>query len=212
MIKENILQADLLDILFDNRNKNYGAYPLRKYYHERVYKALGIIFFFVVSLSAYVLLTNEKLSFAKSIVIPDNDMGSIPPVIEDKQIIPPPTPSQPVPRNVSNQQTYNSIKMVDSTETVSKPPNPDSASVSSAPDHNGTPGNTKVGEGPGSGGNTTSITNTSTNSVKPIDRTIVQYSAEVMPSYPGGLSALTKIPAEESGESCKTWMLKKWYQ
>ncbi len=30
MRPENILQADLLDIIFINRNKEYGAYMLRK--------------------------------------------------------------------------------------------------------------------------------------------------------------------------------------
>ena len=36
----NILTASWLDILFDNRNKDYGAYELRKTYSARVGKAL----------------------------------------------------------------------------------------------------------------------------------------------------------------------------
>jgi periplasmic protein TonB len=42
MKTDNILQADLLDIIFDNKNKNYGAYALRKFYDNRLYKALAI--------------------------------------------------------------------------------------------------------------------------------------------------------------------------
>jgi protein TonB len=36
-----ILQSDMLDILFENRNKAYGAYALRKNYDHRLLMALG---------------------------------------------------------------------------------------------------------------------------------------------------------------------------
>lgn len=42
MTDKEILQADPLDILFENRNKAYGAYALRKYYNHRLQWALGI--------------------------------------------------------------------------------------------------------------------------------------------------------------------------
>jgi protein TonB len=35
-----ILSADILDLLFDNRNKDYGAYELRKTYQQRVVRSL----------------------------------------------------------------------------------------------------------------------------------------------------------------------------
>lgn len=41
MKPELILQTDLLDILFYNRNKDYGAYTLRKQYNARLAKAVG---------------------------------------------------------------------------------------------------------------------------------------------------------------------------
>lgn len=54
MTSNEILKADVLDILFDNRNKQYGAYTLRKNYNKRLSLALGIslssvllIFFFI---------------------------------------------------------------------------------------------------------------------------------------------------------------------
>lgn len=43
MQAKNILQADLLDILFENRNKSYGAYDLRKTYNKRLITALGVM-------------------------------------------------------------------------------------------------------------------------------------------------------------------------
>ena len=42
MTNNEILYADLLDILFENRNKAYGAYALRKNYNHRLQWALGI--------------------------------------------------------------------------------------------------------------------------------------------------------------------------
>jgi protein TonB len=42
MTNKEILQADMLDILFEHRNKLYGAYALRKTYSRRLGLALGI--------------------------------------------------------------------------------------------------------------------------------------------------------------------------
>ena len=42
MTNKEILQANLLDIIFENRNKEYGAYALRNGYDKRLLKALGI--------------------------------------------------------------------------------------------------------------------------------------------------------------------------
>jgi len=41
MKPEAILQSDVLDIIFENRNKEYGAYALRKNYNVRLMQALG---------------------------------------------------------------------------------------------------------------------------------------------------------------------------
>ena len=40
MQAKNILKADMLDILFENRNKSYGAYDLRKTYNKRLLTAM----------------------------------------------------------------------------------------------------------------------------------------------------------------------------
>src|SRR5438270_530974 len=42
MTSNEILKADLLDIVFDNRNKQYGAYALRKKYKSRLIISLAI--------------------------------------------------------------------------------------------------------------------------------------------------------------------------
>lgn len=40
MNAETILHSDVLDIIFENRNKQYGAYPLRKEYDKRLLQAM----------------------------------------------------------------------------------------------------------------------------------------------------------------------------
>ncbi|MEO8820680.1 MAG: energy transducer TonB [Ginsengibacter sp.] len=51
MEANQILQSDILDILFDGKNKLYGAYQLRKNYNQRISKALlsmiGFILLFI---------------------------------------------------------------------------------------------------------------------------------------------------------------------
>ena len=41
MEAKEILHADVLDILFDGRNKAYGAYALRRTYNRRLYYGLA---------------------------------------------------------------------------------------------------------------------------------------------------------------------------
>lgn len=47
MKPEMILQSDLIDILFESRNKSYGAYALRKEYPRRLWKSTGIVLLLV---------------------------------------------------------------------------------------------------------------------------------------------------------------------
>lgn len=42
MEANKILQSDLLDLVFEGRNKDYGAYELRKKYNRRILIALGV--------------------------------------------------------------------------------------------------------------------------------------------------------------------------
>jgi protein TonB len=54
-----ILSADILDILFDGRNKEYGAYELRKSYNKRITYALVATFAAVLLLFVGSLLINS---------------------------------------------------------------------------------------------------------------------------------------------------------
>ena len=56
MNTEIIMKSDVLDILFENRNKLYGAYPLRKFYPERIKAALIITFCSVMVFCVFALV------------------------------------------------------------------------------------------------------------------------------------------------------------
>jgi protein TonB len=56
MNSESIMKSDVLDILFEKRNKAYGAYTLRKFYKNRLIKSIGIMVFTVIVFSAFTFL------------------------------------------------------------------------------------------------------------------------------------------------------------
>lgn len=98
----NIYNADFLDILFEGRNKDYGAYELRRSEDKRVRRALiGTVSIALVIVGGYVLSNNL---FAASTGIRNEvkdqivlDNVEMPPA-EDKVIPPPPPlPTTPPP-------------------------------------------------------------------------------------------------------------------
>ena len=61
MEKQNILSADLLDILFEGKNKTYGAYELRKSYEKRItYAMAGTFFICLLFIGGSILAGNRK--------------------------------------------------------------------------------------------------------------------------------------------------------
>lgn len=60
MKTELILKSDVLDILFENRNKAYGAYDLRKFYDNRLMKSLAAMLGIVMVLSAFTFMPDKK--------------------------------------------------------------------------------------------------------------------------------------------------------
>lgn len=48
MQTDKILNAELIDIIFDGKNKSYGAYDLRKTYNQRMRKSIFLTVFFVL--------------------------------------------------------------------------------------------------------------------------------------------------------------------
>src|SRR6478752_3101715 len=87
-----ILSADILDILFDGRNKEYGAYELRKTYNNRI--KISIIGMFLVCALCLggSLIANSKGKKKADIVVADMELSK---VNEEKKPEPPPPPPPP---------------------------------------------------------------------------------------------------------------------
>ena len=69
MEKSIILSADILDILFEGRNKSYGAYDLRKTYNKRISYALAGTVFICLLFVTISILASAKKSNSNDIVI-----------------------------------------------------------------------------------------------------------------------------------------------
>jgi periplasmic protein TonB len=95
MESNKILSADILDIIFEGKNKEYGAYDLRKTYNKRLTMALiitGSIFllFFLGSLLANVLHSNSNQDFdVKDLTLTE--------VKKPEKPLPPPPPPPKLP-------------------------------------------------------------------------------------------------------------------
>ena len=116
-----ILKSDVLDIVFEKRNKAYGAYVLRKFYGNRVKRALAIM---ILTAGAFMALTliPQKASYLVTHVIdiPETKLGQTDPPKPKEEPKKPEAPKPPVkqpwtaaPVNAANYT--NNIKIVDRT-------------------------------------------------------------------------------------------------
>src|SRR4051794_9405596 len=88
-----ILTADFLDILFEGKNKEYGAYELRKTYNRRITIAVAIMIAVCVLAFLMNVLANRKGKEDNApIVIQDVQLQN---VQEEKKPEPPPPPPPP---------------------------------------------------------------------------------------------------------------------
>jgi protein TonB len=91
-----ILNADILDIIFEGRNKEYGAYELRKTYNKRMRNAMLATLAIILLLIGGYLLANKISENSKNdVVVQDVQLEEI--KQEDKKPEPPPPPPPPKP-------------------------------------------------------------------------------------------------------------------
>ena len=94
MEANKILSADILDIVFEGRNKEYGAYELRKTYNRRLTIALiGMAVLCALLFLGYVLASTISASDDKNIVVQDVQLEEL--KQEEKKEVPPPPPPKP---------------------------------------------------------------------------------------------------------------------
>lgn len=91
-----ILSADILDIIFEGRNKDYGAYELRKTYNKRMISALiAMLVILAMLFVGYVLANKISENDDKEMVVQDVQLEEI--KQEEKKPEPPPPPPPPKP-------------------------------------------------------------------------------------------------------------------
>ncbi|MEO6405877.1 MAG: energy transducer TonB [Ferruginibacter sp.] len=112
MEANKILHADVLDIIFEGKNKEYGAYQLRKNYNKTMGKALivtasALIFIFLASIAAN-YLSNRSDKDAVDVV--DTQLAEV--KNEPPPPPPPPPPPTPPPPPEINQVKFTPPKIV----------------------------------------------------------------------------------------------------
>lgn len=125
MEANKILSSDLLDIVFEGKNKDYGAYALRKSYNKRITRALAITAIIaLLALVGSIVASSTSGSGKGKVKIQEVNLQDIKQQ-EEKKIIeppPPPPPKQPDPPKVEMKQFTPPIIKKD--EEVQKPPPP----------------------------------------------------------------------------------------
>ena len=187
MKPELILKADILDILFENRNKEYGAYELRSKYESRLSLALAIIFTMVVLLT-FIGYWQHFFSGDKKAVLNFQ--------VDDSTRL--------IPFNLSADRPLTStvqrklVPTADLVPHISRNATPLTAPVEVVNTSTGKPGDapglgSPDGSGNGPTGPDTAMMKKIITVVPPVPNDQPLETAEVMPQFPGGLAALQRF-------------------
>ncbi|MBP6687396.1 MAG: TonB family protein [Lacibacter sp.] len=191
MNSEQILKADLLDLIFDNRNKAYGAYSIRRAYPSHLKKAVGMMLLLVVALSVYVMSRPKKPSQrAFTIVLDPNHK------LEDIKEIEKPKEQKPEQRTVEAQpltKVDRPIVVVPDETQLKNPPIDRSDTTAYVPGSENKPA---VGDGgeqfiQANAGDKTVITPNPPAAVVPLDPPVFEHPDEVA-EFPGGIEAWSR--------------------
>ncbi len=124
MNTNNILSAPLIDLIFDGRNKEYGAYELRRSYAKRINKALFITATIAgLAFGGAVLGNSLKKDPSRFNIGPGIEIIEIP---DDKKPEKLPEPEKPKPQEVQvKTQMFTEPEIVDKEELETPPPSID---------------------------------------------------------------------------------------
>ena len=181
------MQSHILDIIFEKRNKLYGAYTLRKFYNNRLIKSLGITLGAAIILCAFTFMPEKKL-----IIEPDIDFISCPIGKIQPQEPKKPLTKQKIKSIQSSQKKFTSPIITDSTNESDFLQNIKTTDLTGSinialenADETVIIGGKYIGVENGSEGK---------KEIAPaIDATVPVENPEIEPSYPGGINALTKF-------------------
>ena len=182
------MSSDVLDIVFEKRNKLYGAYTLRKFYNNRLIKSISITLGVVTILSAFTFIPEKENGLVS---VTEVSMGIIKPKKTDpkKEILKPPLKAA----QSSQKKLLNPVVVDDKMK-------PDSMQEIKPTDIIGSVNNTIPGEskpaiiGGTPTGNEGEVGGGDAKPAEaPVDVTIPIENPEVEPAYPGGVNALRKF-------------------
>ena len=193
MADENAYEGTptLDEIVFENRNKAYGAFDLRTHYRSILTKAfiLGTILFVVVVLTPFVIMKIKEMNAADKTEVNAKLIDILPedPIIEQPKDEPPPPP--PPPKEEPKQEVIqNVVPEPVKAPKVETPPPPISKQLETTTGLNNqegvkTPAYTPPPPPPGPGKSTTV-------EVKPqVSETQVYTEVEQLAEFPGGINS-----------------------
>ena len=196
MKKHLILKTDILDIIFEKRNKLYGAYDLRKFYPNRLKMALGFMFITAIGFSAFTFLPKkDKRVILKPYVFTEVELtkASTKPKEPEKKTAVVKAEKKPAvkPTPVTQKRFTNNVKVVASHVKADTIPTLQPTDVISTETfiaaNPGTPVVETVKSAPEVGGTAKAIP--AIDKTAPMDGDAV----DVLPAYPGGMDALRKF-------------------
>jgi periplasmic protein TonB len=194
MNTESILQANVLDIIFENRNKEYGAYELRTRYNKRLKNAVIIMVSIVAIFCSAIYIDGHFFHHKITKIFSDRITEiNISKIDESKsQELIKPKAAQPIKRQIATTTDY-IPKIVHNDQHTNPPPTVDDLALKEIGPEN------KPGELAGNivpvssnGNDKGNTTETKTGTAEPqiLDR------AEFMPEFPGGMEALQRFLAK----------------
>jgi periplasmic protein TonB len=191
MNAETILRSDVLDIIFENRNKQYGAYDLRKGYRKRLFQAVSVMLGGVLLLFGLNFLKGKQRSGSAVIQVTTDSVVTVsliaPPVEQPKPAV---LPTQVAPKLAT--VDHQPIKIVPDpmvTEPLATADDLDKAVISNITKGGNTPSFVNQVSGPVE-------TNTTVTTSTPVAEDIepdVYEAPEVRPEFPGGMGALSRF-------------------
>ncbi len=183
-----ILNSDPLDILFENRNKSYGAYPLRKYYNRRMSVSMGITLSLVILSSCIYLYFRSGAGV--TIIregLPDDPHLTYVEISPPAKPVPPPT-AHPAPRPPASVEFKTPLFVAD---PVSPKPMATIEELNKGAIGLTTTNKKSDNDGVQNNGNLNAGTGSKTVDSAETKPEILKW-AEIMPEFPGGMEALKR--------------------
>jgi periplasmic protein TonB len=194
MNTESILHANVLDIIFENRNKEYGAYELRTRYNKRLKNAMIIMLSTVVIFCSAIYIDGHFFHHKITKIFSDRITEiNISKIDESKpQELIKPQAAQPIKRQIATTTDY-IPKIVHNDQRTNPPPTVDDLALKEIGPEN-KPGELAGNIVPASSNGNEKGNSTETKSDN--TETIIFERVEFMPEFPGGEAALQRFLAK----------------